>query len=380
MSKLISVPCVLVCLTAQTLMAQTAPAKKEFDLKKHAADLAVQRSAADESIKTYSPAFRGEESMRIMFYNVENFFDTEDDPKIDDQEFLPEAKNQWTPKRYEEKQQHIAQVLTEVGGWELPEVVGFCEIENRKVLEDLLNNTRLRQGDYAIVHENSADARGIDVGLIYRKAKFTEISHQILRPVLATDTAWHTRDVLYVKGVALGKDTLHIFVNHLPSRRGGVKESEPKRQLVAQLERKTIDQILAKNPHANIILMGDFNDECTDKSIHEDLHAKGEGEKVAPSDLFALMSKWSKTWKLGSQKYNQDWTIIDQLIVSEPLMKRKKGGFALKDGSHVFSKPFLLEEDTRNYGLSPFRTYGGPKYLGGYSDHLPVYMDLIWCK
>lgn len=337
-----------------------------------------QNLAAREGVLNFKDDVRNS-GLRIVSYNVENYYDIENDPKTADDEFTPDGMKNWSFARYKEKQNHIAQVLTAVGGWELPEIVGFCEIENRKVLEDLLKFTSLRRGGYDIVHENSADARGVDVGFIYRRAKFKVLLHEILRPVMVQDTGWHTRDVLYVKGIAIGKDTLHLFMNHWPSRRGGVEASSPKRELVAKLVRQKVDAILAKNPQANIVILGDFNDEFENTSIRDVLRAKGKEEELKSGDMYTFMANLSKNWKLGSEKYGVHWGIIDHVIVSEPLLHRKEKGFVIPaDGAHIYSAPFLLEEDERNFGLMPFRTYGGPRYLGGYSDHLPIYVDLNW--
>jgi hypothetical protein len=327
-------------------------------------------------MKDFDDQMRGKKGIRVMFYNVENLFDTFNDSLTKDDDFTPEGVKAWSYRRYEEKLNNIYKVMTAVGGWEMPEIVGFCEVENRLVLEDLLKKTPLRKNQYAIVHENSPDARGIDVGLIYRKDKFKYIEHKAMRVVFPFDTTVKTRDILYVKGAVLGKDTLHIFVNHWPSRLGGQAKSEPRRLYVAGLIRAKVDSLYAVEPNAKVIVMGDLNDYATDKSVVEVLRAKGTKAEVGSSDLFNFMAEISKNWHIGTHKYQGHWGTLDQMIVSAPLLKEEREGKLYAKHSGIFLARFLLIEDKRNLGLEPFRTYAGPKHIGGFADHLPIYIDL----
>jgi hypothetical protein len=329
-------------------------------------------------MSNFKDQVRGRKGIRVAFYNAENLFDTFNDSLTNDEDFLPTGKNAWSYKRYMEKLNNIYRVLTAVGGWEMPEVVGFCEIENRLVLQDLLKKTPFRQHKYDIVHENSPDARGIDVGLIYRKDKFKYISHEAIRVIFTDDPKGKTRDILYTKGLVLGKDTLHVFVNHWPSRRGGQAKSEPRRVDAAKLVRKKVDSIYAASPLAKIVIMGDLNDHVEDKSVAVTLNAKADTAAVGSTDLYDFMAPLSHNWKLGSHKYQGHWGTLDHVIVSAPLLKGGRKGQLKASPAQIFAARFLLEEDKKYLGLQPFRTYVGPRYAGGFSDHLPVYVDLMF--
>ncbi|MBE2247890.1 MAG: endonuclease [Candidatus Competibacteraceae bacterium] len=316
------------------------------------------------------------ETVRIAFYNVENLFDIYDDPFKNDDEFLPNSSKAWNESKYRDKLDNIYKTLTAVGGWGLPAIVGFCEIENRYVLNELVSKTPLVKAGYSIIHEESPDRRGIDVGLIYQPKKFRPLSHRAVPLVFPFDTATKTRDILYVKGLVFKKDTLHIFVNHWPSRSGGVAASEPKRVFAAKTIKHIVDSICMRNPSSNIIIMGDFNDEPGDKSIMEALLAKPKIENLSACDLFNTSYIFYEANK-GTEKYKEHWAVLDQIIVSAPLVTRKSGLVVPNAVSYIFDADWLLEEDTKYMGIMPFRTYAGPKYLGGFSDHLPVFIDLI---
>jgi len=184
--------------------------------------------------------------LRLMFYNVENFFDTEKDPKINDNDFLPEGSMRWTQKRYLDKRNRIARVITNVGEWDPPALVGLCEIENRGVLDDLIKNTPLSKYPYSIVHKESPDPRGIDVALLYRSDYLKCIAQQFIHVKFA-DPRRRTRDILYATFSVSNGDTLHVFVNHWPSRGGGQKQTEPNRLLTASLVRQKVDSIFSRN-------------------------------------------------------------------------------------------------------------------------------------
>ena len=342
-------------------------------------------SAADEELlslgmKDFDDRSRNYNGIRVSFYNVENLFDTEDDSTIMDEEFLPKGMKGWSYTRYKQKLSNIYKTMTAVGGWAgPPEIIGFCEIENRKVLYDLTTKTPFLKYDYKIVHEDSPDARGIDVGLIYRPSSFQYISHKALRLSFDFDTSAKTRDILYVCGKVNKKDTLHIFVNHWPSRRGGQAASEPRRIAAAKLVRSKIDSIQQLSPDANIILMGDFNDHAEDKSLYQTLGAKHHKDNLGQKDLYNYMYEIGKNWKMGSHKYQGHWGTLDHMIVSASLTKNTANKLvASETGAKIFAARFLLEQDKKYMGLQPYRTYAGPKFIGGFSDHLPVYIDLIY--
>jgi len=212
----------------------------------------------------------------VVSYNVENLFDTIDDPKIPDEEFLPESEKKWDNERYQKKLSDLVRVISEVNPKELPEMVGLVEIENHAVLDDLIRTGEFKDQGYAIIHEESPDYRGIDVALIYRKDAFTEIMHETLPVVFPDDPQFKTRDILYVTGKIRNR-TIHVFVNHWPSRIGGDEKTEPKRVLAASVLKAKVDQILAADPKARIVIMGDMNDEPVNKSLNETLGAQSPG-------------------------------------------------------------------------------------------------------
>lgn len=315
-------------------------------------------------------------ALRIAFYNVENFFDLENDPNTNDDDFTPTGIKAWGSVRYREKQSNIYKTLIALGGWSPPAIVGFCEIENRFVLADLIAQTPLKQFDYQVIHKDSPDGRGIDVGLIYRPDMYQPLENQWLKVVFPFSPESKTRDVLYTKGLVFKDDTIHVFINHWPSKFGGAQASEPRRMFVAELIRKVTDSILTANPMAQIIITGDFNDEPGDKSLLEGLGAMADTNTSKPLQLVNLMyPQFNKG--LGTEKYQAHWGLLDHFVVSQPLLNGKGSLQAAGGKAHIFDAAFLVTEDEKYLGTMPFRTYAGPKYLGGYSDHFPVFMDLI---
>ena len=313
-----------------------------------------------------------------MFYNVENLYDTEDDPLTNDEEFLPDGTRYWTPYRLKEKLNNIYKVITAIGGWDLPTIVCFAEVENRKVLEMLLSNTPLNKSDYKIIHYDSPDARGVDVAMIYRNEKFTPYFHKPIPINFSADVgSGKTRDVLLVSGVTKTHDTLHIFVNHWPSRWGGQMETEEKRMFVAKVVRKNVDSIMKINPEAKIIITGDLNDYPTDRSLTVSLNAKTQFEKINDKDLYNLSYYLQEVKHKGTHKYEGQWGVLDQIIVSGVILNKNKKLFTTLEDIHVFEAPFILEPDEKYTGYKPKRTYIGFKYNNGFSDHLPVFFDLI---
>ncbi|HOK38080.1 MAG: endonuclease/exonuclease/phosphatase family protein [Bacteroidales bacterium] len=314
---------------------------------------------------------------RIMFYNVENLFDPENDPNKNDDEFTPEGARFWTEYRKNEKLKNIYKVITAVGEWDLPMIVGLSEIENRRVLEQLISYTPLHKADYNIIHYESPDFRGIDVALLYRKSLFTPINHNIIRVIwpahLGTGT---TRDVLYVWGRTINGDTLHFYVNHWPSRYAGQMETEEKRIYVAGLVKKHTDSVLSVHPNAKIIIIGDLNDHPTDKSVAEGLKAQLQFDKIVPDKLYNLTYYVEKYKGKGSHKHDGMWGILDQIVVSGTLLDTTQSIYTRTEYADVFDADFLLEPDEKFTGKKVFRTYIGFKYHGGFSDHLPVFLDL----
>jgi len=302
---------------------------------------------------------------------VENLFDTIDDPNTIDEEFLPDGKLKWNTERYTKKLAHIVEALT-LNTTENPLLIGFAEIENGKVVEDVARTGRFAATKYKLAHKDSPDARGIDCALLYDSERFRALSVEPLAVTIDSIPGFKTRDVLYVKGELAGKKVLHVFVNHWPSRRGGEKESEMKRQRAAEIARQKIDAILEADPKANIILMGDFNDHPTDNSVAMVLKAKATSVETA--DLFNLLYDDHVAGK-GTHNYQGKWGVLDQLIVSSAFYKGRKG---LKidgnDAKIVYEEVLLFTQ--KDGSKKPSTTYGGPNYYGGYSDHLPVMLRL----
>lgn len=305
----------------------------------------------------------------IASYNVENLFDTIDDPKTDDKDFLPSSTLQWTPERYQKKLTDINKVLKAIGNNKYPDIFGLVEVENKTVLNDLLNNSE--QTNYKIAHKDSPDERGIDVALLYNPEVYANVKEHFLSVNFASLPNDKTRDILYTSG-QIGNETIHIFVNHWPSRRGGEKESEPFRIETATILKTTTDSILNAQPNAKIIIMGDFNDYPDNISLAQTLKANRPSSKIEPKQLYNL-SYTAQDKNEGSYLHENKWCILDHLIVSGSLIKAtKKGGYTTTPtGYHIFKQDWMLYK-----GEKPNRTYGGNKYFGGYSDHLPVYLVL----
>ncbi len=315
--------------------------------------------------------------LRIAFYNVENYFDPFNDSLTKDEEFTPNGVRHWTWEKYKDKQRKIYKVITAIGGWELPEIIGFCEIENRFVMEDLLKSTPFKWRNYRLVHKESPDARGIDVALIYRKEKFKIMNETFYKVEYPWDNSKTTRDIMYVKGHTHTYDTLHIFVNHWPSRLGGQSETDRNRQFVASILRSKVDSIFRTNWQANIIIMGDFNDEPDNASITDVLRAHTKFDNPQPGELYNLAWYMKEVKGMGSLKFQGQWGLIDQFIVSGSLLNKENSIYTTPEHARVFNADFLSEKDEAFVGVKPFRTFIGFKYNNGFSDHYPIFLDLF---
>ncbi len=316
----------------------------------------------------------------IGFYNLENLFDLVDDSLTRDDDFTPDGKLRYTKEVYETKLKNLAEVISELGTDKNPDgiaLLGVSEIENRYVLEDLIKEQPLRKRNFQIVHYDSPDKRGVDVGMLYNPRFFTYISSEslLVNHVTNGDTLF-TRDVLYVQGILRG-DTVDVFVNHWPSRSGGEKRSEPKRIAAAQTVRAAIDTILMERPQAKILVMGDLNDDPINASIADHLGAVGKLEELKGSrDLFNPMWKSYKKGN-GSNSYRDSWSLFDQIIVSEGLIETQDG---LRYHDYKIYKPKKLQQASGRFKGYPKRTYSNGQFIGGYSDHYPVYVHLIKAK
>jgi predicted extracellular nuclease len=305
-----------------------------------------------------------ESLISVAFYNVENLFDTEDNKHTLDKDFTPKGKKKWGPYRYQLKVKKIGKAISKIGNSKCylpPVLVGLAEVENKNVLDDLLKSDDLQFLPYDYIHYDSPDERGIDVALLYNKNEFKVLESKSI-PVLIyekNEVRDYTRDILYVKGILNG-EIVHVYVNHWPSKRNGYDETRLKRIDIANMLHSEIAQLEEENP--KIIIMGDFNDNPNDESIKGHLTSNGI---INPSALLFLDGQ-------GTSKFYGEWMLFDQILISNNLVQDKK--LQYKD-VHIFKDDFLLNPKGRFKG-EPFRTYSGKYYLGGYSDHFPIYILL----
>ena len=313
----------------------------------------------------------------IGFYNLENLYDTIDNPAVNDDEFTPLGAKHYSGSIYQNKLFKLAYILNQLGTADHPRgaaIVGVAELENDTVLNHLVNHFILRNKQFHFIHFDSRDARGIDVGLLYQPDFFHPYSAQSLQVNLpgSSKDDYYTRDILYVKGQLSG-ETIHVYVNHWPSRRGGEERSAPARAAAANSCRQHIDSIRLKDPYARIIVMGDLNDNPTDPSIINILGATGEQKSVSRELLY---NPWISFYQKGfGTLANRDvWGLFDQILLS--------GSWLEKDSSKpvwryvkavIFQKPFMIE-NTGKYKGYPMRTWDGNHYRGGFSDHFPTYI------
>lgn len=304
----------------------------------------------------------------IAFYNVENLFDTKDDPNTADDDYTSDGKRRWNKKRYKEKIKKLTSVISQLGNERskhTPAIVGLVEVENSQVVKDLIYHKNLRKHHYGYVHYDSPDERGIDVALIYNKQIFELISSKTHSLSFEEEDGSrdYTRDVLRVSGKLKG-ELIHILVNHWSSRRDGEEETRPKRIKAAKLNRAIIAEILEKDPQAKIIIMGDLNDDPTSESVKQ--HLVGEDFYNPMESLFEK--------GIGTLTFNQQWNLFDQIIFSKNFLDKDANKLHFKH-AEVFNKDWLKVYKGKLKG-SPFRTYIGPWYKGGFSDHFPVYAYL----
>ena len=307
--------------------------------------------------------------LTIGFYNIENLFDTIDDPAKSDEDFLPGARVSWNSVRYQEKLSHMARAVAAIGGNELPAVVGLAEVENLAVLNELVKTPPLDRGGYKAILVEGSDPRGIDVALIYREGVVRCTGYNS-HPSAGS---FKTRSLLYVQLTDSRKDVFHVFVNHWKSRSGGAAETEPQRLENARFLRKRIDSLQAVNPGAKIIIMGDLNDEPSNRSVEEVLGARPASGKTVSSGLYNLMYDLYRAGE--GTLYYKDWDLFDQLIVTGNLLSPPRGkGPKVRDARGFILKADWLLYQNRDGVMVPNRTAGSREYFGGYSDHLPVYL------
>ncbi len=321
------------------------------------------------SLFLFNFSYAQNKSYSILFYNVENLFDTIKDEQKNDNSFLPEnEKYHWNTAKYLHKLENISKVIANINE-NLPDIIGFAEVENRSVLEDLFQEKLLKKANYQIVHFESSDMRGIDVALAYKKECFNLLYERNVTIKYHPNSKYKTRELLYVKGVTAFNDTLHLFVNHWKSRMGGVAKTEEKRIRYATIVKELSDSIMQADKNPSIIIMGDFNDNPDNKSISEILGAKKPERKICNQSFYNLM--YSSYDEGEGTLYYKSWELYDQIIVSGNLFCKKKG--IQKPKASIFKPEWLLYDD--NGTLIPYNSYYKGKYISGFSDHLPVYIE-----
>lgn len=315
----------------------------------------------------------------IAFYNLENLFDTINDPnKFDEASPMMELKAN-REEIYKKKVHNMAKVIADIGydtTKNTPAILGVSEVENRKVIEDVVNDSLLINSDYGIVHYDSPDARGIDVGLIYQKKLFTPLytsSHELKIYDDDSRERIYTRDQLLVSGKLEG-EMIHILVNHWPSRRGGEARSRPKRVAAAKLNKRLIDSLQAIDPYAKIFIMGDLNDDPINASVKDVLKAEKDKEKVGFKGIYNPMENFYRSG-LGSNAYRDAWSLFDQIMITKPLLEKDFSSFRFYQAG-IYNKNYMVNKRGRWKGY-PMRSFADGGFTGGYSDHFPVYMIII---
>jgi len=304
----------------------------------------------------------------IAFYNLENLFDTFDDKRTYDKDFLPSSERRWTERRYRKKLKKLGRVISQIGyktSGIPPAIIGLAEVENRLVIDDLISSKSLKNKSFDLVHFDSPDERGIDVALIYNTELFIVERTEVFSLALFDEFGErdYTRDILLVEGY-LNNEKIYVLVNHWPSRREGVEISEQKRLIASDKAIEIITAIKTENETAKIIIMGDFNDNPQNKSIKQ---------LVSSHDLYNPMESLL-SYTRGSQSYRLEWNLFDQILFSTNFFEYNPNGHSFSKAD-IFDKAFLKQYKGKYKG-SPFRTYVGRKYKGGFSDHYPVYIHL----
>ena len=315
-----------------------------------------------------------EDTLYLAFWNLENLFDTVDDPNINDEAFLPDGEMEWTQDRLDKKMYNLARVIRTMNDGNGPDILGVCEVENQAVLDSMINKF-LPDLKYKTAYLESPDNRGIDNGLIFKTEKFKLLNVQADTVYLSD--GWPTRLIFGANLLSNENKKITVFVNHWPSRRGGQIETEPNRIAAAQTLRNSVDRIFQSDANANIFIIGDFNDDPVDVSVLETLEALPikcdslnlDYEFESGGELFNLSYEAYEKGE-GSYKYRDTWNMLDQIIVSESIIIGNDFNY-ICNSFEVF-KPEMIVTRSGQYEGTPFPTYGGRRYLGGYSDHFPV--------
>lgn len=316
---------------------------------------------------------------KVVFYNLENLFDTINDPNKNDEEYLPEGERKWTTYRYNQKLHNMERVLFDVALQDknFPAVIGVSEIENRLVLEDLLAQPKLAKANYRIVHFDSPDRRGVDCAFFYRPNQFQLEGSEAHRISFPGRPNFLTRDLVAMWGKIEG-EPFYFIVSHWPSRLGGKERSQYSRDFVAAKCKHICDSVRTVNPNTKVVIMGDFNDDATDASVVEVLGAKGNIKKLEANDMFNPFNAMLKAG-YGTLAYRDSWNLFDNIVVSENLATGSTGALKIqkKEGAkfygNIFTAPYMIQKEGQ-YKNYPLRSFVGSNFQNGYSDHFPVYI------
>ena len=315
----------------------------------------------------------------VAFYNLENLFDTINNPnKLDEYSPIMELKTN-RGEAYKQKIKNMARVLADIGketSKNSPSIIGVCEVENKEVLEDLVNDASLINKNYGIIHYDAPDVRGIDVALLYQKNIFTPVSSRTYGLKIYDDqdqTRIYTRDQLLVSGKLEG-ELIHVIVNHWPSRRGGETRSKPKRVAAAKVSKRIVDSLQSIDPYSKIFIMGDLNDNPTNASVKDVLNARENKDEVGLKGLYNPFTSFYKNG-LGTTAYRDIWNLFDQIIITKPLLNKKASSLRYYK-ANIFNKNYLIHSKGTYKGY-PFRSFSSGKFTNGFSDHFPVYVYVI---
>lgn len=318
----------------------------------------------------------------IMFYNVENFFDTINDPDVNDEEFTPEGKNKWTSDKYYHKLGNVEQVLSGVASANeaYPIVIGLSEVEARSVLEDIVSTDKLAPSSYSIVHYDSPEQRGVDVAFLYRPDVFKLEGSYPVRAKIPDKPDFRTRDILTMWGT-IEDEPFYFMVAHWSSRWGGKEQSEYLRLANAAQMRELADSVRQANPKVKVVMMGDFNDDPMDRSVAEVLGAKGKIKDLNEGDYYTPFTEVLISG-YGTLAYGGEWNLFDNIVVSDNLINGSEDCLQLQESKTlrkkygtIFMAPYLFQKEGKFKGY-PFRSFSGGSFVGGYSDHLPVYINI----
>jgi hypothetical protein len=328
-------------------------------------------SAGYAQKENYKPALIG-------FYNLENYYDTVNNPKVDDEEFLPGSERHYDTRIFLDKVDRLSTVIAQMGTEINPDglaLLGVAEIENDTVLNILVKHKNLKSRGLRIIHYDSPDARGIDVGLLYNPKYFKPLysAPQFVKLPGGSKDSYYTRDILYAKGIMDG-DTVHIMVGHWPSRSGGEERSIPARAAAAGVVKRVVDSLMAINLQSKIVIMGDLNDDPVSPSLTRVLNAKGSVKELKEGGLY---NPWYDFYKkgIGTIAYQDSWGLFDQVVISKAWLDKEQAGYHFYKAS-IFNREFLVQKTGKFKGY-PKRTWDGTTYNYGYSDHFPVYVTML---